>query len=316
FMMGLTFAMTSFTCTVAFVGSVLAIAADGHYLRPIVGMLAFSTTFALPFFFLALFPSAIASLPKSGGWMQTVKGFMGFLELAAALKFFQNADIVARWGILTYPVFITLWFAIFLLGGLYLLGWMTLPGHSEGKPGPFRWVFGIASIVLAVWLLGGLQGKSLGYADGILPPRVYPGQEVKPVAGQADAELVWIKDDYAKAAAQAQKEGKQVLIDFTGYSCVNCRWMEANMFPRKEVKEAMSKYVLVQIYTDDIIKQPELSERNSAFQKKLTGSVALPAYVIVGENEKPLFIQRGWQQDEAKFVAFLNQSESYKIAKN
>ncbi len=217
FMMGLTFAMTSFTCTVAFVGSVLALATDGVF-RPIVGMVAFSSTFALPFFFLAIFPGAMSKLPKSGGWMQTVKGFMGFLELAAALKFFQNADIVAQTAILTYPVFLTIWFAIFIMGGLYLLGWIALPGHSEGKPGIFRWVFGTASIVFAVWLLGGLQGRNLGYIDAVLPPRVYPGQEAKPVAGQENAELVWIKDDFAKAATLAKKEGKNILIDFTGYS--------------------------------------------------------------------------------------------------
>lgn len=218
FMMGLTFAMTSFTCTVAFVGGVLALASSGNYLRPIVGMVAFSATFALPFFFLALFPGAMSKLPKSGGWMQTVKGFMGFLELAAALKFFQNADIVAQRGILTYPVFITLWFAIFILGGLYLLGWIALPGHTEGKPGVFRWFFGVASIVFAVWLLGGLQGKNLGYVDSVLPPRVYPGQEPKPGAENPTGELVWIKDDFTKAAEQAKKERKNVLIDFTGYS--------------------------------------------------------------------------------------------------
>jgi thiol:disulfide interchange protein len=175
FSMGLTFALTSFTCTIAFVGTLLAAAAGRNVLTPIVGMLFFSATFALPFFLLALFPSALAKMPKSGGWMSTLKGFMGFLEIAAALKFFQNADIVKQWGILTREVYIGIWFAIFIMAGVYLLGWMVFPHHDEGKPGPLRRIFGLATIAFAFSLLTVFSGRSLGqFVDALLPPTKYP----------------------------------------------------------------------------------------------------------------------------------------------
>jgi thiol:disulfide interchange protein len=225
FSMGLTFALTSFTCTIAFVGTLLAAAAGRNVLTPIVGMLFFSATFALPFFLLALFPSALAKMPKSGGWMSTLKGFMGFLEIAAALKFFQNADIVKQWGILTREVYIGIWFAIFIMAGVYLLGWMVFPHHDEGKPGPLRRIFGLATIAFAFSLLTVFSGRSLGqFVDALLPPTKYPHAvalgDGGPVAQEDDenAEPVWIKNDLERAVAEAKEKDKLILVDFTGHT--------------------------------------------------------------------------------------------------
>lgn len=319
FAMGLTFALTSFTCTLAFVATLLGLAANGSYAYPILGMLVFSLTFALPFFFLALFPSYLAKLPKSGSWMITLKGFMGFLELAAAAKFFQQADLTLRLGIFTREMFIAVWTILFLLGGLYLLGLVRLPHQEEGKKGPGRLVFGGLSTFVAIYFLACINGRSAGYFEGFMPPSPYPYEQKGggTVAQQVPVgELEWITDDPDKALALAKKENKLVFIDFTGYTCVNCRRMEKDIFPRDAVKAEMSKYVLLRLYTDDIIKNPERSEKFQQLQDKLVGSISLPYYVIVDAEMNPLFAHKDYEPDESKFISFLKQDTSYKVASN
>jgi thiol:disulfide interchange protein len=212
-MMGLAFTLTSFTCTVPFVGTLLVSASQGGLFRPIVGMLAFSTAFALPFFLLALFPQYLARMPKSGGWLVSVKAFMGFLELAAAMKFISNADLVWRWGLFTRPVFLAIWAAIAATTALYLLGWLRLPHDADGlKIGWPRRALAVASGVYAVIFLAAINGWPLGQLEAFPPPEHYPGKAAT-VGG-----IAWIPGGYEAAVRQAQAESKPIFINFTGYT--------------------------------------------------------------------------------------------------
>ena len=207
-LMGLTFSLTSFTCTLPFVGAVLFSASQGDLKWPILGMLGFSTAFCLPFFLLALFPAALSKMPRAGGWLATVKAFMGFVELAAAVKFVSSVDLGIRaegLGIVTREVFLALWFAIALGAAAYLLGVIKLPHVYESeKIGPFRRLMGVATLVGSFYVLLAINGASLGKLTAFLPPKVYPGREAK---GATTDGLVWLSD-YDAAVAQAKKEGK------------------------------------------------------------------------------------------------------------
>lgn len=299
-LMGFTFTLTSFTCTVPFVGTLLAGAAGGSYLYPVLGMLAFSLAFALPFFLLALFPQFLAKLPKSGSWMATVKAFMGFLELAAALKFLSNVDLVWGMGWITRPIFLAIWACLAFLGGLYLLGWMRL-GHETGTPkiGWLRRGFAVASIVAGFYCLAAIEGARLGTLASFLPPDPYPGR-----AASASATIKW-EHNYEAALARAKAENKTIFINFTGVTCTNCRNMEFNVFPLPEVSRAINEHIPVELYTDR--NTPE-DNANQALRDKLTGVPSNPVYVIVGSDGIVVRILQGAEPDPAKFREFLNGS--------
>ena len=214
-LMGLTFALTSFTCTVPVVGGLLAGAAAGDRLYPIVGMVGFSSALALPFLALAMFPQLLQKLPKAGSWMVTAKIFMGFLELAAALKFLSNIDLVLKLGLITAPVFLAIWFTIFLLAGIHLWGWIRLPSEGAPKIGVVRRIFAVASVGMAMWCLAGINGADMKTVAALLPPDPYPG---KTSTVSHKDELPWILNDYQKALAESKSSGKPLLIDFTGYT--------------------------------------------------------------------------------------------------
>ncbi len=308
-LMGLTFTLTSFTCTFAFVGALLAAATQGDILWPTLGMIAFSTAFASPFFLLALFPGWLAKLPKAGSWLVTVKGYMGFLELAAALKFLSNADLVWEWGFITRPVFLALWFAIFAIGGAYLMGWLRLPHGDGAQVGPFRRVFGAATFGAAVFCLLAINGRSLGQVNGFLPPRVYPGQ----LETVAEGGIVWL-EDYDAAVKQARAENKPLFLDFTGVTCTNCRVMEDTVFPRPEVAEELKKFVTVRLYTD---KEDPQSQRYADMQLKRFNQTTLPLYVILSPDEKEIG-QSSYTDNVSKFISFLQsgQSRAEQVARN
>jgi thiol:disulfide interchange protein len=314
-LMGFTFSLTSFTCTVPVVGSILGgAAAGGNLLYPIVGMLAFSSALALPFFFLALFPALITKLPRSGSWMLTVKAFMGFLELAAAVKFLSNIDLVYQWGLITKPVFLALWAIIMAICGFYLFGWLRLPSETSPNVGWLRRGFAAASIAAAVYCLGGLQGVNLGTVAAFLPPDDYG----VPVGSAASKESEKWMTDLEAAKALARKEGKKLFIDFTGVACTNCRWMEKNMFPNKEVQDRFDDMVLVKLYTDRL--RPEearrADEKNRELQLKWTNSTTLPVYVILTPDEEPLKVG-AYTTDKDAFVKFLDAGlNSGVVAKN
>ncbi len=285
-LMGVTFTLTSFTCSVPFVGAVLVSAANGNYLYPLVGMLAFGTAFALPFFLLALFPSYLAKLPKSGVWLETVKAYMGFIEIAAAVKFLSNADLVWSTGILPRPIFIGIWCVILLAAAIFLLGFLKIPGiEKPEKLGNGRIITAIATLGIVLYLGTAIGGRSLGEVEAFMPPSKSKG---------------WL-EDYDSAIKLARQTGKPVLINFTGVTCTNCRWMEKNMFPRDEVVQELKNYVPVELYTD---RAQESDRKNQALQVRMISEVTLPAYVSVTPDGKVL-AKTGTTRDADAFVKFL-----------
>ncbi|MDA0745923.1 MAG: thioredoxin family protein [bacterium] len=296
--MGFTFSLTSFTCTAPFVGTLLVLTSQGTWMWPILGMLAFSAAFSLPFFFLSLFPQGLSALPKSGGWLNSVKVVMGFLELAAALKFLSNVDLVWNWGLLSRELFLSIWIAIFVLCGVYLLGKIRLPHDTPTDTvGPLRLLSSLASFAFGFYLLTGLFGAPLGELDAFFPPYGNKGTALT----QTSEELTW-KQDYGAALAEAKATGKPIFVDFTGYACTNCRWMEANMFTKPEVRALLERHVRVQLYTDG---REEVHERNRIFQQERFGTVALPYYAILSSQDQFLAGFPGLTRDQQHFVRFL-----------
>jgi len=289
-LMGLTFALTSFTCTAPFVGTVLVTAATGAWREPALGMLVYSTVFALPFFVLALIPQWAARLPKAGRWLVTLKVVMGFLELAAAIKFLSNADLVWHWGIFTRDVVLALWIALSGLTAAYLVA------SGPGTVG--RLAGAAAALGVGIWLATGLVGRSLGELESFLPPK--PGQRDSYVLN-----LNWHLNDLPSAMTIAKAESKPVFIDFTGYTCTNCRWMEANVFARADVKAELNHFALARLFTDG---DGPVYENQQAYQEKTFNTVALPLYAILAPDGHTIATLPGLTRDPAVFVAFLEKS--------
>jgi len=304
-LMGLTFTLTSFTCTSPFVGTILVSASQGNWQMPLVGMLSFSTVFALPFFVLALAPQLVSQLPRAGGWMNSVKVAMGFLEIAAAMKFISNVDLIWKWGIFTRSFVLAIWIAIGIILAIYLLGKFQL--FHDTKPekiGAVRLVSAILSLAISFYLLTGLFGAKLGELESFLPPDLENSSAR--VFGKNKEELNWIENDLDKALAKAKSENKRVFIDFTGYTCTNCRWMEANVFPKREVETEMSKYVLARLYTDG---EGAIYEKQQQFQENNFQTVALPFYVILESDGKTVSTFPGLTRNTPECVDFLQKSQ-------
>ena len=287
--MALTFTLTSFTCTVQFMGLILVAASQGEWFWPIIGMLIFSLAFASPFFFLALFPHYLTKLPQSGGWLNSVKVVMGFLELAAAFKFISNTDLVWNWNIFTYEVVLYLWALIMLLTGLYIFGLIKFKNDSPVKFSIQRSLFGLTFIFFATYLAAGNHGYDInGNIKSYLPPKKY------------QSNLVW-NNNLDDAFIIAAEQNKNIFIDFTGVTCTNCRWMETNIFSIKSVEELMSEYVLVSLYTD--AGEGYLEKR--AYQINRFETAALPYYVILDSNDKVLSEFPGLTRNVEGFKEFL-----------
>ena len=302
-LMGLTFSLTSFTCTAPLVGTILVAAAQGDLFYPIIGMLAFSAVFALPFFVLAVAPQLMHSLPRSGSWMNSVKVIMGFLEIGAALKFISNVDLVWGWGIFTREVVIAGWIALSVLIFFYLLGVFRFSHDSEDKTiGLVRVLNAFLFGTLAFYLLTGLFGSRLGEIESFLPPATEGAVAGAGSGGAISGELSWITNDYQAAVKQAQAENKKIFIDYTGYTCTNCRWMEANMFPKPNVRAELEKFVRVRLYTDG---EGEPYEGFQRMQEQRFGTVALPLYAIITPSDQISATFEGLTRDENEFLSFL-----------
>ena len=276
-LLGITFVLASFTCTAPLIGTLLVAASQGERLRPLLGTLVFSLAFVSPFLIFAAFPQWISKIPKSGVWLARVKATLGFLELAAALKFLSNADQVWQWKLLTQPVLLAAWAVIFVCAGLYLWGTFRFGIVAEtevsgAKVSPPRAVFAALFFGAALYCFWGLSGRPLSpYVGAFLPPEGYGGASEAKAAG-----LPWLTD-YDTALAQAKAENKPLLIDFTGYTCTNCRLNEKNVFPRPEIQTALGDYVRVQLYTDGGKDGP----KNQRLEQDKFGDVALPLYGII-----------------------------------
>jgi thiol:disulfide interchange protein len=258
--------------------------------------------FALPFFVLALFPGWIRWIQnKSGDWMLKLKFIIGLAEMMAVFKFLSNADLVWGWGLISREVFIAFWIAVFGLCALYLLGKVRLPHDSPmDVVGPVRLVFTLVFLSFSLYLGTGLVGAPLGELDAFFPP--YGSMETVGRLRGAP-ELSW-ESDYDTALASARQTGKPIFLDFTGYACTNCRWMEANVFTEPEMRDLLSRYVRVRLYTDG---QGEIYDRNRAFQQSRFGTVALPFYAVVSPDDKVIAEFAGLTRDRSLFQRFLEQ---------
>jgi thiol:disulfide interchange protein len=287
-LMGGAFAITSFTCTAPFVGTLLVLATQGSWQWPLLGLAVYAGAFALPFFLLALAPGALSRLPAPGPWMQDLRRGLGILELAAAVKFVSNADLVWGWGVLSRSVVIAVALAAVLLIATVAVWRRPLT--------PLRLASAALCLLAALWLDRGLQGHRLGELEALLPPAPHG------VVLAARGELPWHHNDYALSLRLAQEQQRPVLVDFTGYTCTNCRWMEANMFPRPEVRVLLDRYVRVRLYTDG---RGAVYEEQQALQERMFGTVALPYYAILTADGRPLATFLGMTRDRREFARFL-----------
>ena len=352
FFMALTLVLVSFSCTGPIIGSALIQSTSGEVWTPIITMLAFSTVFALPFTLFALFPSWLKQLPKSGGWLNSVKVVLGFVELALGLKFLSVADQTYHWGLLDREVYLAIWIAIFSLLGLYLLGKLKFK-HDSDMPylSVTRLVMAIISFSFVVYMLPGMWGAPLSALSGYLPPlqtqdfvmtaggsaSVAAASESTPQNGVKYGDVLELPHglegffDLEEAEAYAKKVGKPLFIDFTGHGCVNCREMEARVWSDERVLDILrNEYVIVALYSDDKLKVDEadwvttdtgkvlktLGKINSHYALTTYGVNAQPYYVLQGNEGTPMVAPRGYDLDVQGFIDFLQSGiEAYKAGK-
>jgi thiol:disulfide interchange protein DsbD len=341
FFMAVVLAIASFSCTGPLIGTLLVDAANkGTYVGPFMGMLGFSISLALPFTLFAIFPSWLNSMPKSGGWLNTVKVSLGFIELAFALKFLSNADMAYHWRILDREVFIGLWIVIFIMLGFYLLGKLKFNHDSDVKYISVPRLFlAIISLSFAVYLTPGLWGAPLKAISGFLPHQGTQDFDLYAKSFQTDHSAsnttsrkyseqlhaplgIEAFFDYDEGMAYAKKIGKPVFLDFTGHSCTNCRKMENSVWPNEEVlKRLKNDFVVISLYVDDRTELPEnekytstytgkkiknLGNRNVDLQVTKFNNNAQPLYVIVDNDGNALAAPYAYNEDIAAYVNFLD----------
>lgn len=326
FFMAFTLVLVSFSCTGPIIGTLLVeAAATSNFVSPAIGMFGFALALALPFSIFAMFPTMLKSMPKSGGWMNTVKVVLGFLELALALKFLSVADLAYGWRILDREVFVSLWIVIFALLGVYLLGKITFPHDDKvEKVSVTRFMLACISFAFAIYMLPGLWGAPLKSISAFSPP--ISTQDFSLYEGDVHAQV----DDYEEGMKLAQQLGKPVLVDFSGYGCVNCRKMEAAVWTDPEVKASIDNdFVLITLMVDEKKALPEaikVTEKDgtvrtlrtygdkwSYLQRSKFGANAQPFHVIVDNNGKPLAPAFVYKEDIPGYKRFLNQGiENYK----
>ena len=321
FLMAFTLVLVSFSCTGPIIGFLLvAVSTQGSILGPTIGMLGFAIALAIPFTLFALFPSLLKQAPKSGGWMNTIKVVLGFIELAFALKFLSVADLAYGWHILDREVFLALWIVIFGLLGAYLLGWIKFPHDDEDRRTNVPQFFlAMASLAFTVYMIPGLWGAPCKAISAFTPPM--NTQDFNLYQGSVEARFT----DYEQGMAAAKAEGKPVIVDFTGFGCVNCRKMEAAVWSDPQVADLLNKkYVLVSLYVDDktpLAEPIEVTEngqkRNlrtvgdkwSYLQRTKFGANAQPFYVLLNNEGHPLMGSRSYDEDVAAYVDFLRQGQ-------
>ncbi|MFI3262044.1 MAG: cytochrome c biogenesis protein CcdA [Rikenellaceae bacterium] len=340
FFMALTLVLVSFSCTGPIVGSILVQSTQGGVFEPIITMLVFSAAFSLPFTLLAFFPSLLKNLPKSGGWLNSVKVVLGFIELALGLKFLSVADQTYHWGILDRDVYIAIWIVIFTLLGLYLLGKLKFAHDSDTKHIKVKNLFlSIISFSFAVYLVPGLFGAPLKALSGYLPPmhtldfnlsNLSSGtatEKPKEMATAKYSDFLHLPHnlngffDYEEGMAYAKKVGKPVLIDFTGHGCVNCREMEANVWSDPQVLDILrNDYVIIALYVDDKKELPEsewvtksngktlktIGKINADFQANKFKVNGQPYYVLLSDSGKELSAPRAYDLSVQGYIDFLN----------
>lgn len=344
FFMAFTLVLVSFSCTGPIVGSILVSSAGGEFLKPILGMFAFAAAFAIPFTLFAIFPGWLKSLPKSGGWLNTVKVVLGFVEIALAFKFLSIADQSFHWGILDRDINIAIWVVIAVLIGVYLMKGFRMPGDT-GKDAEdktvsvFRLSLAMIMFVFAVYLIPGMWGAPLKALAGYLPPMYTHDFNVLSSSEKTNticddpkyADFLHLPHglngyfDYEQAIACARQQNKPLFIDFTGHGCTNCREMEANVWSSPQVLQRLrDDYVVVALYVDDKTELPESEWYTSSYDNKVKKTIgkqnadlqitrlnnnAQPFYVLVGKDERVLVTPYGYNLDADKFAAFLDEGK-------
>ena len=325
FLMAFTLALVSFSCTGPIIGFLLvAVSTQGSIVAPTIGMLGFAIALAIPFTLFAMFPSLLKSAPKSGGWMNVIKVTLGFIELAFALKFLSVADLAYGWHILDREVFLSLWIVIFGLLGCYLLGWLKFPhDDEEHRTNVPQFFLAMASLAFTVYMIPGLWGAPLKAISAFAPPMNTQDFNLQKTTTEAKYK------DYELGMAAAKAEGKPVIIDFTGFGCVNCRKMEAAVWTDNQVADILNdKYVLISLYVDDKTALPEplevtengqtnvlrtVGDKWSYLQRVKFGANAQPFYVLLDNDGKPLAGSRAYDEDIQAYIDFLNQGlKNYK----
>lgn len=322
FLMAFTLVLVSFSCTGPIIGFLLvAVSTQGNILGPTLGMLGFSIGLAIPFGVFALFPSLLKSVPKSGRWMTTIKVVLGFIELAFALKFLSVADLAYGWRLLDREVFLSLWIALFALLGAYLMGWLRFSGHgpadnTEGTPIP-QFFLGLVSFAFTIYMIPGLWGAPLKAISAFAPPMFtqdFNLQQSKTIEAQYK--------DYEQGMEAARQQGKPVIIDFTGFGCVNCRKMEAAVWSDADVARRLTDdYILISLYVDDKTPLPQPIEVNdgkrirtlrtigdkwSYLQATKFGANTQPFYVLLTPDGHALASTRSYDEDIAKYTEWLD----------
>ena len=325
FLMAFTLALVSFSCTGPIIGFLLvAVSTQGSIVAPTIGMLGFAIALAIPFTLFAMFPSLLKSAPKSGGWMNVIKVTLGFIELAFALKFLSVADLAYGWHILDREVFLSLWIVIFGLLGCYLLGWLKFPHDDEShRTNVPQFFLAMASLAFTVYMIPGLWGAPLKAISAFAPPMNTQDFNLQKTTTEAKYK------DYELGMAAAKAEGKPVIIDFSGFGCVNCRKMEAAVWTDNQVANILNdKYVLISLYVDDKTALPEplevmengqtnvlrtVGDKWSYLQRVKFGANAQPFYVLLDNDGKPLAGSRAYDEDIQAYIDFLNQGlKNYK----
>lgn len=325
FFMALTLVLVSFSCTLPIAGAVALGAANGSFLKPLIGMLGFSLAFALPFGLFAFFPNLLNKMPKSSSWMGTLKVTLGFIELAFALKFFSVPDQTYHWGLLSRELYLIIWIILFILLGLYFLGIIKFPINDGEKP-KITWkriTAAVVSFIFVAYMISGFFGASLNILSGWLPPKTEKIEHIDGVSHSGRLQGIHGVNcyfDYEEALAEGKKQNKPVFIDFTGHGCVNCRKMEELVLSDKEIINILNeKYVVCALYVDDkVIKLDApytttdgntleyLGEKNTYIQSKIYGYNAQPCYIIVNPEtglkvKEPMF----YETNIEKFKEFL-----------
>lgn len=317
FFMAFTLVLVSFSCTGPIIGTLLVQAASmGSLFGPAIGMFGFALALAIPFSFFAIFPNMLQSMPKSGGWLNSVKVVLGFLELALALKFLSVADLAYGWRILDREVFITLWIVIFVLLGFYLIGKIKFSHDSDLKYVSVPRLFmAIVSFAFAIYMVPGLWGAPLKAISAFAPP-LYT-QDFNLYENEVHAPF----DDYEAGMAKAKSSNKPVMIDFSGHGCVNCRKMEASVWTDPKVKQMLENdYVLITLFVDDKTRLPEtieieehgrtrklktIGDKWSYLQRSKFGANAQPFYVLLDNEGKPLGPSYAYDENVSKYIQFL-----------
>ncbi|TRX46615.1 thiol:disulfide interchange protein [Bacteroides sp. HF-5092] len=329
FLMAFTLSLVSFSCTGPIIGFLLVqVSTTGSVVAPAIGMLGFAIALALPFTLFALFPSWLKSMPKSGGWMNVIKVTLGFLELAFALKFLSVADLAYGWRLLDRETFLALWIVIFALLGFYLLGKIKFPhDDDDNKVGVTRFFMALISFAFAVYMVPGLWGAPLKAVSAFAPPM--QTQDFNLYKNEVHAKF----DDYDLGMEYARLNGKPVMLDFTGYGCVNCRKMEAAVWTDPKVSDLINNdYVLITLYVDNKTPLTEpvkiiengtertlrtVGDKWSYLQRVKFGANAQPFYVLLDNQGKPLNKSYAYNEDIPKYIEFLQTGlENYKKEKN